>query len=430
MNPWPVIRAALMRYRVSALAFILLVAAGVALTVAILSQERALRSGSARAADRFALIVAPPGSRTDALFTGVFLRPGASQLLSPTLTAKLLNDPRAAFVSPLAFGDSHRGAPVVGVVSALVEHLSAGLAQGRVFNTWEEAVVGANSPLQVGDRFKPAHGVHRDGEADRAEGNGTAGDGGKGDRGEGDRGQVHRGGPDAHALEITVVGRMKPTGSPWDRALLVPVELVWSLHQQPIGHAPDSRQLGPPFNPQFTPGIPAAVVQTDKLAVAYQLRAAYTGVESMAFFPAEALLQLYAVLGDVRQLMSLLALVTQALVLLAIVASVFILFRLLAPQFTTLRALGAPRRYVFAVAWGFTALLVGVGVMVGLAGGYGLSFAISAWLARSTGVALQLSLGQSELLVSLAIFGTGLALAALPAWQMHRVSLASAMKGA
>ena len=415
MNPWPVIRAALLRYRISALAFILLVAAGVALAVAILSQERALRSGSARAADRFALIVAPPGSRTDALLTGVFLRPGASHLLSPTLTAKLLNDPRAAFVSPLAFGDSYRGAPVVGVVSALVEHLSVGLEQGRVFTTREEAVVGAHSLLQVGDRFKPAHGVHRGGEAERGEGDGAKG---------------HRGGPDTHALEMTVVGRMKPTGSPWDRALLVPVELVWSLHQQPIGHAPDSRQLGPPFDPQFTPGIPAAVVQTDKLAVAYQLRAAYTGVESMAFFPAEALLQLYAILGDVRQLMSLLALVTQALVLLAIVASVFILFRLLAPQFTTLRALGAPRRYVFAVAWGFTALLVGVGVMAGLAGGYGLSFAISAWLARSTGVALQPSLGQSELLVSLAMFGTGLVLSALPAWQMHRVSLASAMKGA
>ena len=420
MNPWPVIRAALLRYRVSALAFILLVAAGVALAVAILSQERALRSGSAGAADRFALIVAPPGSRTDALFTGVFLRPGASQLLSPTLTAKLLNDPRAAFVSPLAFGDSDRGAPVVGVVSSLVEHLSAGLAQGRAFTTREEAVVGAHSPLQVGDRFKPAHGVHRGGEAGRTEG----------DAGEGHPDKGHHGGSDTHALEVTVVGRMKPTGSPWDRALLVPVELVWSLHQQPIGHAPDSRQLGPPFDPQFTPGIPAAIVQTDKLAMAYQLRAAYTGVASMAFFPAEALLQLYAVLGDVRQLMSLLALVTQALVLLAVVASVFILFRLLAPQFTTLRALGAPRRYVFAVAWGFTALLVGVGVMVGLAGGYGLSFAISAWLARSTGVALQPSLGQPELLVSLAIFGTGLTLAALPAWQMHRVSLASAMKGA
>jgi putative ABC transport system permease protein len=71
MNPWPVIRAALTRYRFSALAFVLLVAAGISLSVAILSQERALRSGSARAADRFDMIVAPRGSRTDALLTGV-----------------------------------------------------------------------------------------------------------------------------------------------------------------------------------------------------------------------------------------------------------------------------------------------------------------------------------------------------------------------
>jgi putative ABC transport system permease protein len=409
MNPWPVIRAALIRHRFSAVAFVLLVAAGVALAVAILSQERALRSGSARAADRFALIVAPPGSRTDALFTGVFLRPGASQLLSPALTAKLLNDSRAAFVSPLAFGDSHRGAPVVGVLAELVEHLSGGLAQGRVFKTRQEAVVGAVSPLQVGEKFKPMHGVHHGSQTDE-------GDGGDDD-------------PDKHHLEITVVGRMKPTGSPWDRALLVPVELVWQLHLRPTGHAPDSQQLGPPFDPQWTPGIPAAVMHTDKLATAYQLRGAYTGAESMAFFPAEALLQLYAIMGDVRQLMSLLAVVTQALVLLAIIASVFILFRLLAPQFTTLRALGAPRRYVFAVAWGFTALLIGVGVMAGLAGGYGLSFAISAWLSRSSGIALQPSLGASELLVSLAIFCIGLALAALPAWRMQRLSLASAIKG-
>jgi putative ABC transport system permease protein len=287
-----------------------------------------------------------------------------------------------------------------------VEHLSGGLAQGRVFSSRQEAVVGAASPLKVGDSFKPAHGVHHGG-------------------------QQHGGDDDmdAHELAITVVGRMKPTGSPWDRALLVPVEVVWSLHQRPTGHAPQSQQVGPPFDAQSTPGIPAAVVHTGKLAVAYQLRSAYTGPESMAFFPAEALLQLYSVMGDVRQLMSLLAVVTQALVLLSIVASVFILFRLLAPQFTTLRALGAPRRYVFAIAWGFTALLVGAGVLAGLAGGYALSFAISSWLARSTGIALQPGLGASELLVSLTILGVGFALAALPAWRMQRVNLAAAMKG-
>ena len=415
MNPGPVILAALARYRCSALAFVLLVAAGVSLAVAIVSQERALRSGSARAADRFDLIVAAPGSRTDALLAAVFLRPGGSQLLSPALSARLLNDTRAAFVSPLAFGDSHRGAPVVGVTAALVEHLSSGpnlssgpsqgLAEGRLFASRDEVVVGAASPLQLGERFHPAHGVHHGGLA--------------------------RGGDDAldaHEALLTVVGRMRPTGSPWDRAVLAPVEQVWAMHRLPGGHAPGSAQLGPPFDAAHTPGIPAAVLRTPKLAQAYQLRSAYNGGEAMAFFPAEALLQLYAVLGDMRQLMSLLALVTQALVLLAIIASVLILFRLLMPQFVTLRALGAPRRYVFAIAWGFTASLMVSGVVLGLAGGWALSFAISHWLARATGVALLPALGQTELLMALAMLATGLVLGTVPAWRLQRVPLAQAMK--
>lgn len=405
MNPMPGIRAALTRYRFSALAFVFLVAAGVTLSVAIVSQERALRSGSARAADRFDMIVASPGSRTDALLTGVFLRPGSSQLLSPALTAALLNDSRASFVSPLAFGDSYRGAPVVGITADLVEHLSGGLAEGRPFAVRHEAVIGAASSLKVGDTFQPTHGVHH----------GDAEHGGTDDL-------------DAHEVTLTVVGRMKPTGSPWDKAITVPVELVWSLHNLPSGHAPQSAQLGAPFDASHTPGIPAAVVHTGNLANAYKLRRAYTGKESMAFFPAEALIQLYSILGDMRQLMSLLALVTQALVLLSIIASVFILFRLLMPQFVTLRALGAPRRYIFAIAWGFTALLVGLGVMLGLAGGYALSFAISTWLAQLTGVALRPTLGEAELLMAFAILGVGLVLASLPAWHMQRISLSAAMK--
>jgi putative ABC transport system permease protein len=297
--------------------------------------------------------------------------------------------------------------PVVGVTSALVAHLSEGLAQGRLFAARDEAVVGNASPLQVGDRFHPSHGVQHGG---RSHGGDDA--------------------LDAHEVTLTVVGRMKPTGSPWDRAVTVPVEQVWAMHQLAAGHPPGSLQLGPPFDAAHTPGIPAAAVHVDKLGEAYRLRSAYTGKESMAFFPAEALLQLYSILGDLRQLMGLLALVTQALVLLSIVASVFILFRLLAPQFVTLRALGAPRRYVFAIAWGFTAFLVTVGVVLGLGGGWALSFGISRWLAGQTGVSLQPALGQAELLMALAILGVGLVLASLPAWRIQRMALATAMKEA
>lgn len=405
MNPLPLIRAALLRHRFSALAFVFLVAAGVSLSVAVVSQERALRQGSTLAADRFDLIVAPPGSRIDALLSGVFLRPSSSQLLAPALSAALLNDSRAVSVSPLAFGDSFGGAPVVGVTAKLVEHLSGGLAAGRLFAAPNEAVVGSSSSLQLGEKFQPTHGIQHG--AVRASDN-----------------DLH----DAHSVTITVVGRMKPTGSPWDRAVSIPVEQVWLLHHLPTGHDPSAQHLGPPFDAAYTPGIPMAVLQVGELGAAYKLRSAYNNKESMAFFPAETLLQLYQLVGDIRQLMSLLALVTQALLLLSIMASVLILFRLLLPQFVTLRAIGAPRSYLFAFAWGFTSLLVGLGALLGLGGGYALSFGISAWLSQQTGVSLQPSLGAHELLMTLAIFAVGLLLASLPAWHLQRLPLASAIK--
>jgi putative ABC transport system permease protein len=125
--------------------------------------------------------------------------------------------------------------------------------------------------------------------------------------------------------------------------------------------------------------------------------------------------------------MSLLALVTQALVLLAIIASVLILFRLLSPKFVTLRALGAPRRYIFGVAWGFTAALVLAGTLIGLIAGYGLSFVISWWLAHETGIALAPSIGLPEITLAAAVLTVGLLLALLPAWLMQRKQLADAL---
>jgi putative ABC transport system permease protein len=325
------------------------------------------------------------------------------------VTARLLNDSGARFVSPLAFGDNVKGAAVVGVTGALVQHLSDGLAEGRAFASRSEAVVGAASPLRVGDTFRPSHGAH------------GAGRHAGGDAADGDE---HAPG---HDVVLTVVGRMKPTGSPWDRAIALPVERVWEMHGLPTGHPPGSDRIGPPFDPASTPGVPAAVVHPDKVATAYRLRQAYTTNESMAFFPAEALVQLYSVVGDVRQLMSVLAVVTQALVLLAIVAAVFILVRLLMPQYVTLRAMGAPRRYVFAAAWGFTAILVTAGIAAGLAGGYALSFGIGVWMSERTGIALSPSLGAAEALVGLAVLATGLVLALLPAAGLYRRPLAEAI---
>ena len=36
---------------------------------------------------------------------------------------------------------------------------------------------------------------------------------------------------------MTIVGRMRPTGTPWDRAIVVPIEYNWSVHGLGTGHA-------------------------------------------------------------------------------------------------------------------------------------------------------------------------------------------------
>lgn len=33
-----------------------------------------------------------------------------------------------------------------------------------------------------------------------------------------------------HNVDITIVSRVSPTGTPWDRASMIPIEAVWVIH--------------------------------------------------------------------------------------------------------------------------------------------------------------------------------------------------------
>jgi putative ABC transport system permease protein len=64
---------------------------------------------------------------------------------------------------------------------------------------------------------------------------------------------------------------------------------------------------------------------------------------------------------------------------------------------------------------------------VGLAGGYGVSFAVSRWLASETGIALAPTIGVAELAIAGGVLATGLVLAVVPAWLIQRRPLAEAL---
>src|SRR5690606_37138934 len=137
---------------------VLLIALAVALGTGVTLQERALRLGSARAADSFDLVIGAPGSETQLVLSTVFLQPAALPLVPGEVLAGLQDDPRVAWAAPVGFGDFHRGHPVVGTTTRLIAETAPGFAEGRMFAAEGEAVIGARVDLALGSEITPTHG--------------------------------------------------------------------------------------------------------------------------------------------------------------------------------------------------------------------------------------------------------------------------------
>ncbi|MGB0659998.1 MAG: ABC transporter permease [Mangrovicoccus sp.] len=386
-RPWSLLAGIFRRHLWVSLTFLALIAISVAVGTGLIAQERGLRRGTALAAEKFDLVVAAPGSEITVMLAAVYLQPSDVALIDGETYAEIASNPRVDLVAPLAFGDSFEGAPVVGTTAEFITHLSGGLSEGRLFSAMDHAVAGAKVPLAVGDQFSPAHGA-----GDAAE------DGAHGD------------------LHYVITGKMPPTGSPWDKALLVPVESVWDVHGLANGHGPDwDGKLGPPFAAEYFPGTPAALVRAEELWANYALRSQFITDKMMAFFPGAVLARLHALMGDVRQVMSVLAVVTQVLVAAGVLAGLVILSRLLSRRLALLRALGAPARFVFALMWSYAASLILAGAALGLGLGVVAVRVMSAVITKRTDILVQASLGWPELHLVAGFVSLTILLALLPA---------------
>ncbi|MBB4168826.1 hypothetical protein FHX09_002672 [Rhizobium sp. BK538] len=84
-----------------------------------------MRLGSARAADRFDLVIGAAGSENQLVLSCVFLQASPLPLMDGQVLTALSADPRVAWAAPIGFGDSFRGYPIVGTTTALVHSLTA-----------------------------------------------------------------------------------------------------------------------------------------------------------------------------------------------------------------------------------------------------------------------------------------------------------------
>ncbi|MGR3469335.1 MAG: FtsX-like permease family protein [Shimia sp.] len=397
-RPGPVIAATVRRAPGTSALVVLLMAASLALGIALTAQERALREGSATATEPFPLIVAAPGGAETVMLATVFLQPTPLPLLDGATFNEIAAAPGATLAAPLAFGDSYEGRPIVGTVAALVAHLSPQL-EGRAWATSVEVVVGADVPLALSAVFEPAHGLR------------NAEDG-------------------AHEDELTVVGRMQPTGTAWDGAILMPIEGVWEIHGLANGHAPARQgQLGAPFDARFFPGTGAVIVVPQDPVAAFRLQRGFSRVgETMAFFPGAVLSRLHRILGDVRAAMSVMARVAQVLVGVSVLLTLALLIRLSQRQVAVLRAVGAPQRFVIAVLWGYAMALVSAGAVLGLGLGLLAAGGLGQLLTAQTGIPVTARLGWAEVAQAAAFVALAAIAALIPAAIAARAPIVAGLR--
>ncbi|MEC5343817.1 FtsX-like permease family protein [Brenneria populi] len=427
MIPWRLIWVDWRRLWPGVLVVVLLIAMATALSISVSLQERALRMGSAKAAERFDLVIGAPGSETQLVLSSVFLQPSALTLIPARVLDDLASNPLVAWAAPVAFGDFYQGMPIVGTTEPLVtDNGKRQLLAGRIFNQNFEAVVGANTGLTLGDTFSPVHG------------------------------QIGAEGAHQHeGVKYTVVGILPADGSAWDKAILVPVNAVWLVHGiDPHGdgghhegeehddddgheHAADERHGDEHHDGEVEhvdehhhpAGVPAIVVKPKTIAGAYQLRSLYRNNTTQAVFPGEVLVKLYSILGDIRELLVYISLGTQALVGVAVAMVAVMHLRQRQRQIGALRAFGAPRYGIFALIWCGLMSLVSAGVLLGVGVGYAAARAIAVMMSEKSGFVLPVALERDDVVFVLILLLVAAAVLTIPAMLSYRQSPAVALRG-
>jgi putative ABC transport system permease protein len=403
------VRADLRAMRWSAAMVVLLVALAVAIGIAVAAQERGLRQGSARAADDFDLLIGAPGSQSQLVLTSVYLQPEALPLVDGALLNRLAADPRVAGVAPIAFGDIVRGYPVVGTTQNFASRWGRlAASEGRLFSAEDEAVIGADVKLALGETITPSHGT---GEAAHP-----------GEESAAEHEHKHDG------VVYNIVGRLPRLGTPWDRAIMIPVESVWETHGLGNGHLVDNGPIGPPFDQKVLPGVPAIVVKPLRVADAYQLRSQYRKDGTMALFPAEVLVSLYRTMGNLSAVIVVAAALNNLLVFAAVLLLVAVLVTLRRRRYAVLRALGAPRGYVLLVTWLGAVALIAAGCALGVAVGWAASWAVAGFVEQQTGLHVASGLGWGELRFALGLIVAGSLFSLLPALAAWRVPVSEGLR--
>ncbi|MCP4772074.1 MAG: FtsX-like permease family protein [Planctomycetes bacterium] len=415
----------------------------VSLGVGLFATVGALRDASEQGFNRSAsvcdMLVGAKGSGLQLTLNALY-HMGQSQGNVPyALYEEMADTPGVLWSVPLAVGDSFRGKRIVGVTSNLFSDVRLGgadstetlaFAEGGPFEysradfaeikeelaaheaeevahghehehdheahlaSMFKAVVGADvaldTGLKVGSHFTPSHGVEG------------------------------VGGGDGHKeAETEVVGVLEPTGTPLDRAILIPIGAYYVID----GHeATEDMVEGGTRDPR---GLSAVMLSTK--AGFYRtgiFRKLNDRLDAQAVYPSQEVRKLFAIIGQGDLVLRLITALIVVVALVGVMVAIYNTMGARRREFATLRALGARRRTILGLVTGESAVIALLGGVVGLLFAGALIYAVTDQVHAATGVRVSVTPGLPELQLLIAVTLAGAVAGLIPALSAYRTEAA------
>lgn len=391
---------------------LLAVIVSVSLLLAVEHLRKEARNSFGRSVSGVDLIVGARTGPLNLLLFSVFHVGSSSNVVSWDAYQQIKQNKNVSWAIPIMLGDSHRGAPVIGTTNDYFEHYKYADKQtvtfnsGAKFSSEYDVVIGADvaekNGYSIGEEIILSHGT----------------------------GKVSFTQHKKFPFKIT--GIMKVTGTPLDKALLVPLQSIGALHNGPAtiqkkhsdhDHHEELDTDNPAISAMFL-GLNSkiAILQTQR-----QLNTSKQEALS-AIIPGVALGQLWQLVGSVENILRVISALVLFSALLGLATMLLASMRERQKELAVLRAIGAGPFIIFMLLQAEALLISGVGCVSGLLIVWGVTTLGNNWLSESYGLFVSANVFTFESMVILAIVLLSTCIVSfIPAWRAYRNALASGL---
>ncbi len=438
LTDFTIIRRSMTARLFSTVTTIMTVAVAAGLMLVLLSMRDAGRKAFERGAGNMHLLVSADSAALPAILNGIFYANPPQRPVTWDKHRQLASSFPWEYAVPVQMGDSYEGSPTLATTSEFFTKFKPDvefgweLADGRFFEKDFEVVVGAAAAkatrLKIGDKIALTHGA----------GKGVA---------QGPAEHVHG------DYQFTVVGILKPTGTPHDRALITNLESAWIIHahdrierEEHAEEDADAAGADAEHHDEQLVGRDELIPEDRKITGIYLRLMTRPGSDATAALaqvfdqlrrdtsitvaqPAQQIGNLFRFVSNIDQIFLGLAGVVMLSSGIAVMLALYNSMEQRRRQIAVLRVLGCSRERIFGLVLTESAMLGLIGALIGLVLCVIGAWVVAAIMKRELGLVIQPSLdARWTLMVVIATIMLAALAGVIPAVMAYRTSVAKNLK--